>query len=76
MATCFYMGLVEFEREMRRVIARARLRMERFPLRTRPVPSAEHEHPPFDLAHWLPNMPRGHESLRRPRCQFAGGVSG
>ena len=81
MATCFYMGLVEFEREMRMVVARARLRLERFPLplRTRPAPSACREHPPFDLAHWLPNMPRGHERIwrsRRPRYQFAGGVSG
>lgn len=81
MAT-FFMGMVEFEREMRMAVARARVAARSaFPLPgpKRPSASAVREHPPFDLAHWLPNMPRGHESRwrsRRPRYQFAGGESG
>ena len=60
-----------FERDLRTALARVRhFKLPPVPRRARVSPAALVVHAPVDVAHWLPNMPRGSEAARpRTRCK-------
>lgn len=60
-------GITVVENAVRRVVARARFLLRGWSLvwEVAPAPASLVRHAPVDTAHWLPNMPRGHEDSER-----------